>query len=170
MTAQDKLKDVGWLVFLTSAAVSLVGLGVTSGFSQEFVNEAIRTAEGGSAQASDYLRVLDVALSAFPFVVALVATYFVVAYTDWDSQGKLLATIALWVTAGFLSSAGDPTGMQARVAQTAGPWYVRALEWGVGATTAPYSGVLLVQALVVAGATIGGFEWLKERWSSPTPP
>jgi branched-subunit amino acid ABC-type transport system permease component len=161
---QDRFKDVGTAVFFISGAVTLVGTLLTSGLSQDAVNQAIATAQGGQADASDYLTVLQVAFSAFPLVVALLVTFAVVASDGMTGQSKVFGIAVTWGISGFLSSLGDPTTQTQVMARTTGPWYARLLEWGVTLTVAPYTFVLLVQALVVAAGTAITYSVLGKKW------
>jgi hypothetical protein len=164
-----KLQDIGTAVFVTAAAVNLTTLLITSGINAESVNAAIDASQGGTADASDYLTVLTVALSAAPLIAAMLAS---VAVATLDRAGpaqqRIWLVIGIWGVAGVLSAGFDPETISTQIMEALqhgpGPLPMRLFAAGVALTTAPYSGLLLVQAVVVSGCTLASIAVLAPRW------
>lgn len=168
-TFSTRFKDIGKAVWWTSTAVGLATLLASSGFSVDLVNASIKAAQGGSAEAGDYMTVLTVAFSAFPLVAALLLSAALLGAIDldWSGPARIAVLCIVWLAAGAWSAGFNTLTIADALATTSGPLPVRLIATGWQLTTAPYSAILLIQSVVVAASVVASFFVLKDRWSRP---
>jgi hypothetical protein len=166
--SQRKFKDIGAAVFYSAGAVTLATLLMTSGLNKEFINKAITTAEGGTADADAYLTVIQVVVSAAPFVVAMLVTAAVLGLDMQLSSNEKIGTIVVtWFVAGVIANGFDPRSITDALNGASGPPPVKFFAAGVELLTSSYTPLLLVQAFVVSMATIISVVVLADKWSKP---